>query len=204
MIVCEFNVNQQQLNLVEKPFLVNLSNNYLQLKFNFQDEDWEDLTKYVQFQSCKGNYLFELENDTVVVKDYCIPNKRCIFTLYGENVDTETRITCEQQQLLLKESNYNTKSTSLIPDYSPDLLIVLSNRVSTLEYNLSEDYYTKAEVDELIVGDTYTKSEIDGLLVLKSDVGHTHTSDEISDWDSEIISDFDIFCQDLADKINEI
>ena len=191
MIVCEFNVNHQELVLVEKPVLVNLSNNYLQLKFNFQDTDWDNLTKYVQFHSCKGNYLFELEDDSIVVKDFCIPNKRCIFTLYGEDVETETRITCEQQQLLLKESNYSTESTSLIPDYSPDLLVVLSNRVSTLEYNLSEDYYTKAEVDELIVGDTYTKSEIDGLLVLKSDVDHKHTVADLSDWKQGFLDELD-------------
>lgn len=136
-------------------------------------------------------YLFTLDNeDSVIVPDYCMVGSRCIFTLYGENVETEVRVTCEQKHILLRDSNYTT-DTDNAEEYSPDILAVLLDRVDTLEEEIKEF-------------EGYSKSEIDGFLLLKSDVGHTHTHDEITDWDSEIVSDFDIFCQDLADKINEI
>lgn len=191
MIVAEFNVNENKIKMTTRPYIVNWSNNYLQLQFTFNGEVWENLDKFILFHVKKKTYLFTLDSEnSVVVPDYCMVGSRCIFTLYGENVETEVRVTCEQKHILLRDSNYTT-DTDNAEEYSPDILVVLLDRVDTLE-------------EEIHQIDGYSKSEIDGFLVLKSDVGHTHTSDDILDWDSEIISDFDIFCQDLADKINEI
>ena len=190
MIVAEFNVNENKIKMTTRPYIVNWSNNYLQLQFTFNGEIWENLNKYILFHVKKKAYLFELEEDKVTVPDYCMIGSRCIFTIYGEDVNSELRVTCEQKHILLRVSNY-TEDTDIPEEYSPDILVVLLDRMDKLEEEMKD-----------ITG--YTKSEIDEFLALKANIVHAHEVEDITDFEVEIVSDFDMFCQDLSDKINEL
>ena len=44
-MLIKFNVKNQKLE-VKDSFIANKSNNYLELKFNFKSNDWDDKTKF--------------------------------------------------------------------------------------------------------------------------------------------------------------
>ena len=157
MIVINYKVQQQKICLTsEKPTIVNSSNNYLQLKFTFYGEDWDNLNKYVIFTVDKQDYLFTLDNEnTVTIPDYCINQNRLIFTLYGEYQDV--RITTKQQHILLKESGY-TADTSSHEQLSKDIIVQIFEE---LDHKADKNnVYTKSEMDEIIENHTHTVSKI--------------------------------------------
>lgn len=192
MIVCEFDVDQQDITLKSKPVMANSSNMYLQLKFNFKNHDWDDLAKFVICHTEKENYLLALEDNTVMIPDYCIHQRWLRFTLYGENTETCVRITCKQQELVLLESNYTKDTSSTCPDYNPDAFVIILERLDRVDRDL-EDRYTKNEV--------YNKIETDELLLTKSDVGHSHTVSDLTDFNENVGLEIKASFRQLANRI---
>lgn len=149
MITCKFEVNDQQIHITKKPYIVNDSNNYLKLEFTFKTQDWRDINKYLLVHKCGKDYLFELESENnnctyeFVVPGYCMQGNRLTFTVYGEDVEEEVRITVESKTIILKKSLWTPNSDTPPEETATDLVILLKGRVETLE----EQIVTKSEVD---------------------------------------------------------
>lgn len=176
-MVVEFDVyNQKMIPLKEKPYIVNKSRNYLQLKFNFKTEDWNGLNKFIIFRVKNKHYLEELgRGDEVVitVPNYTIKNNFLIFTVYGQSYEDDFRITTKERVVILKKSGYTKnidKYDGEVIDY--DVISILVEKISKAfadvevnENNLVffnfdgevikiipidflENYYDKQEIDE--------------------------------------------------------
>lgn len=176
-MVVEFDVyNQKMIPLKEKPYIVNKSRNYLQLKFNFKTEDWNGLNKFIIFRVKNKHYLEELgRGDEVVitVPNYTIKNNFLIFTVYGQSYEDDFRITTKERVVILKKSGYTKnidKYDGEVIDY--DVISILVEKISKAfadvevnENNLVffnfdgevikiipidflENYYDKQDIDE--------------------------------------------------------
>lgn len=176
-MVVEFDVyNQKMIPLNEKPYIVNKSRNYLQLKFNFKTEDWENLNKFILFRVKDKHYLEELGkgNEVIItVPNYTIKNNFLIFTVYGQSYQDDYRITTKERVVILKKSGYTKhidKYDGETIDY--DVISILIEKIdkafTDIEINekniifknfngevlkiipmiFLENYYDKNEIDE--------------------------------------------------------
>lgn len=176
-MVVEFDVyNQRMIPLNEKPYIVNKSRNYLQLKFNFKTEDWENLNKFILFRVKDKHYLEELGkgNEIIItVPNYTIKNNFLIFTVYGQSYQDDYRITTKERVVILKKSGYTKhidKYDGETIDY--DVISILTEKIDKaftdieinekniifknfdgevlkiIPMNFLENYYDKNEIDE--------------------------------------------------------
>lgn len=176
-MVVEFDVyNQKMIPLNEKPYIVNKSRNYLQLKFNFKTEDWENLNKFILFRVKDKHYLEELGkgNEVIItVPNYTIKNNFLIFTVYGQSYQDDYRITTKERVVILKKSGYTKhidKYDGETIDY--DVISILIEKIDKaftdieinekniifknfdgevlkiIPMNFLENYYDKEEIDE--------------------------------------------------------
>lgn len=176
-MVVEFDVyNQRMIPLNEKPYIVNKSRNYLQLKFNFKTEDWNGLNKFILFRVKDKHYLEELgtgDEVIITVPNYTIKNNFLIFTVYGQSYQDDFRITTKERVVILKKSGYTKhidKYDGETIDY--DVISILVERISKaftdieinennivffnfdnevvkiIPMNFLENYYDKQEIDE--------------------------------------------------------
>lgn len=176
-MVVEFDVyNQKMIPLNEKPYIVNKSRNYLQLKFNFKTEDWENLNKFILFRVKDKHYLEELGkgNEVIItVPNYTIKNNFLIFTVYGQSYQDDFRITTKERVVILKKSGYTKhidKYDGETIDY--DVISILIEKIGKaftdieinekniifknfngevlkiIPMNFLENYYDKNEIDE--------------------------------------------------------
>ena len=124
------------------PVIVDHSSNYLKLSFDFTTNDWTGMGKYIIFHVKKHKYLFELDAyNEIIVPDYCLVDKRLIFSVYGEDNNHETRITCEEKHLILRQSGYTNNTQAPCSDLSDgsDMVIILKERVDNMENNIGAD-----------------------------------------------------------------
>lgn len=176
-MVVEFDVyNQRMIPLNEKPYIVNKSRNYLQLKFNFKTDDWDDLNKFILFRVKDKHYLQELGNGEeikITVPNYAIKNNFLIFTVYGQSLEDDFRITTKERIIILKKSGY-TKHINKYDgeDIDYDVISILVEKINKaftdvevnennivffnfdgevvkiIPINFLENYYDKQEIDE--------------------------------------------------------
>jgi len=105
-----FKIENQLLKRTDKKAVVNLSENYLKLCFEFSS-DWDDVDKYILIYHDKKVTRLSLVNDSVTLSSQFLKSDRLIFTVYGEIIeDTEIvyRITTSSLQIHLIESKFTT------------------------------------------------------------------------------------------------
>ena len=188
-----FKVKEQIINRTDNNTIVNLSENYLQLCFTFQSNDWTGLTKFVLFKHGEKSTRIGLIEDKVIVPASLLTGNRLVFSLYGLDTpnDEVYRITTNQIRLHLLDSGYTSEVDDLIDDEEVDIveeIYIAINNTETVckEYTDTgleskadiEHTHTKSDVTDFT--HTHTESEITDLGNY-STVGHTHTEEDITD-----------------------
>lgn len=135
----EFNVTNQKLQLTNKDYYANESNNYLECVFNFITSDWTDKTIFIILKNKEDAFKLPYTGEPIIVPYEAVKDNRFYIMVYG--VKDDVRITTNQLSLALKYSGYTTEISNVPPD-APDLIDVL--------------FETKAEVDHKHIVDDIT------------------------------------------------
>ena len=179
----EFTINNQTLKRTDSNKPANWSDNYLQLVFNFESDDWTGLNKYCLLRVNGELYRVELDNDQVTLPVGVLTSDRLIITLYGSD-DEDYRITTNMVSIILGKSGYNIEDIGDIPDIE-DIYALIESKASTKYVN--EQLSLKADTLH-----THSKSDI-------TDFTHTHTESDITDLkDYALVSDVPTKTSDLT------
>ena len=102
-MILNFTIKGQRLERTDRNYLVNLSHNYLQSKFSFLSEDWENLNKYITFNSKTNNYRYPLNNqdNLLIVPNELLRGKYFHVKAYGYNQEEELLITTNDVIIVL-------------------------------------------------------------------------------------------------------
>ena len=154
-----FKIQNQQLTQIGETKPANHSQEYLELNIDFQTNDWNGLTKFGLFTNQNGlKYRVALTDDKVIVPNSCLSDEKFTFSIYG--VKDDVRVTTNQLTIYLKDSGYVRDVENDIPDDDPTIVEEIYTAIDT-----------KADASEMAAA-------LDG----KSDVGHTHTKSDITDF----------------------
>ena len=192
----EFTVNNQTLKRKDSNQVVTSSSEYLRLVFDFETDDWENVSKYAFFRTGHINYPFELTENKVIVPAYFLNDKYLLFGLFGVG-DGDIRITTNVLRLHLENSYYDSETVDVrnFLEVEVDRLdgridgkvdIIEGKMLSTNDFT---DYYKnfldgfdgnieafledhKEEIEELLIGEA---------LKSKADKVHKHTESDITD-----------------------
>lgn len=166
-----FKIQNQQLKQIGETKPANHSQEYLELSFEFLTTDWNGLTKFGLFTNQQGlKYRVALTDDKVIVPNSCLADEKFLFSIYG--VLDDVRITTNQLTIYLKDSGYVRDVENDIPDDDPTIVEEIYTAIDT-----------KADASEMAAA-------LDG----KSDVGHTHTKSDVTDFShSHVKSDITDF-----------
>ena len=192
----EFTVNNQTLKRKDSNQVVTSSSEYLRLVFDFETDDWENVSKYAFFRTGHINYPFELDEDKIVIPAYFLNSNYLLFGLFGVG-DGDIRITTNVLRLHLENSYYDAETVDVrnFLEVEVDRLdgridgkvdIIEGKMLSTNDFT---DYYKnfldgfdgnieafleehKAEIEELLIGEA---------LRSKADKVHKHTESDITD-----------------------
>ena len=153
-----FDVTNQTVERSDKNTIVNWSDDYLQLCFDFKTDDWSDCTKFILIFDGEDVYRFALTDDKFVVPEELLTGVKFLFSIYG--VNNTYRITTPKILLRLREAGYSSTVKEL--------------DVDEFTHDVVEEVYIaidgKADLEH-----THSKSDI-------SDFEHTHTKSDISDF----------------------
>ena len=167
-----FNVNEQKLTEIKtNQYVVNRTQNYLKLTFNFSTE-WEPFTKYVIIKDIDQNaYLFHY-TDEVYVPAIVLKNKYFRITCFGWHDDV--RVTTNEISVNLHSSGYTSEFVPIDPDHSKDVIT-----------EILEALDTKADIADIsVVG---FSGDYDDLLDIPESFPpsvHTHSASAITGLDS--------------------
>lgn len=166
-----FKIQNQQLIQIGETKPANHSQEYLELDIDFKTTDWNGLTKFGLFTNQNGlKYRVALTDDKVIVPNSCLSDEKFTFSIYG--VKDDVRITTNQLTIYLKDSGYVRDVENDIPDDDPTIVEEIYTAIDT-----------KADASEMAAA-------LDG----KSDVGHTHTKSDVTDFShSHVKSDITDF-----------
>lgn len=172
-----FKVKEQIINRTDNNTIVNLSENYLQLCFTFQSNDWTGLTKFILFKHGEKSTRIGLTEDKVIVPASLLTGNRLVFSLYGLDTSNDEvyRITTNQIRLHLLDSGYTSEVDDIIDEEETDIVeeiyIAINNTETVCKEYTDTGLESKADTEH-----THTKSEI-------TDFSHTHTLSDITDND---------------------
>lgn len=156
-----FRIENQTIRRIDSNKVVNLSENYLQLLFDFKTDDWNNLSKFALFKHDGLTTRIAIINDSITVPSTLLVKNKVVFSVYGvtETDGEEYRITTNLVRFDLLNSGFTKDTDNPLPPDQPDL-------VEQIFIAISE----KANITH-----THTKSDI-------SDFSHTHTKSEITDF----------------------
>lgn len=208
MAVIKFSVDEQKLMQVDTRFVVNYSKNYLELGFTF-NEGWENYTKYCVFHYKHHHYEDLLEYDDkeelwmVTVPKAVLHGKGFRFSVYGINHDEETgkeyTITTQQLHLKLFESGLNCEVSKIQGGASDHMIQTILEKIDTkydsIELSDYELIFTNNE------GTVLGTLSLEDLFNQKSDVGHSHTGEDITDLDEIIEENVNLGLRTLRTQI---
>ena len=213
----EFTVNNQTLKRKDSNQVVTSSSEYLGLVFDFETDDWENVSKYAFFRTGHINYPFELTEDKVIVPAYFLNDKYLLFGLFGVG-DGDIRITTNVLRLHLENSYYDSETVDVrnFLEVEVDRLdgridgkvdIIEGKMLSTNDFT---DYYKnfldgfdgnieafledhKEEIEDMLIGEA---------LRSKADKVHKHTESDITDLkDYALVSDVPTKTSDLVNDV---
>ena len=160
-----FDVINQKLVKNKEEFVVNKSDNYLKLFFNFTTNDWEDKTIFCLLKNSKRKtFQFYVKEDGVIVPDNVVDGKYFFVSLYGATEDC--RITTNEIRIVLHRSGYTSNISSITG--STDVFIDLHNQIVAVDESISVVGKSGSYNDLTDVPEEFTPAE------------HTHNSSEIT------------------------
>lgn len=171
----KFVVNKQRLILKSGGnHVINKSNNYLKLYFNFTSSEWLTFENFCIIQDSKNSYLYHIEDSEtpVILGSQMLQGKYFIVGVYGVHIHDETQIraTTNVYKVNMGESNY---TNNIVPI----------------------DEETKD-----IIADLYSKiTQINHELLTKADINHTHNVEDIIGLGDMIDSDINLFADSLIE-----
>lgn len=171
-----FNVSNQTVKRVDKNKLVNWSDEYLRLVFDFKSSDWSDCSKFILVFDNGEVYRFGLTGNAFIVPEELLTDVKLVFSIYG--VNNSYRITTPKVMLRLLEAGYTSDVAELdVEEFTHDVVeevYIAINGKADLEHTHTESDITDLG-DYSVVGHTHTKSDV-------TDFNHTHTKSEITDF----------------------
>ena len=142
------------------------------MSFTFSD-DWADTGKFVLYPMPDGTVLRQgISNDKTVVPADVLTGDKFYFTVYG--INNNERITTNLVKVNLLKSGYTDDAITpgedqVTPSVVEEIYLALDGKVANTTFD--------EEVEQ--IGETFTniQTEIDN----KSDTGHTHLMEDITD-----------------------
>ena len=120
-----FTVENQTLKRTDKKEVVNLSENYLKLCFDFSS-DWDTVDKYILIYHDGKVTRLSLSNDYLIVSSQFLTSTRLVFMVYGEIIEDDEvvyRITSNNMQVNLIDCNFTTNvDGGLDPEHDADIV----------------------------------------------------------------------------------
>ena len=93
-MLLEFNVNNQRIRRTDDNYLVNLSKGYLECRFSFTSDEWDELETYAVFTVKGENYRHQVQNGTVFsLPDELMKHKYFYVQAYGINDELNKHLT---------------------------------------------------------------------------------------------------------------
>ena len=177
MNIVEFCVDNQILSQKDKTKIVNKSHNYLKLVFDFSTEWDTTVKKYLICKDSKGNYQFDVNEDTVIIPFPLIDERYLYITLYGVYQD-KSRITTNEVVLKFVHSGYTKDISSIDGESAEDVISRFDLELEHIKEVISH------MVDNITLEDGVLKGYSDGELVFSYtlDDSHTHTIETIPDF----------------------
>lgn len=128
----KFKIENQKLTFLDKEFIVDKSNNYLKLFFEFATQDWNDLHKFAILKNSKRKaYQFRItDKEAIIVPSEVLIGKYFLISIYGADINTN-RITTNEIRINLKQSGY-TANISQIHDTGRDIFIEMEELIDNL------------------------------------------------------------------------
>ena len=166
----EFNVTNQKLQLTNKNYYANESNNYLQCIFNFLTSDWTDKTIFIILKNKEEAFKLPYTGEPIIVPYEAVKDNRFYVMVYG--ILDDVRITTNQLSLPLKYSGYTTEISN-VPEDAPDLIDVLFETKADADHK-----HVVADITDLSLSEVAYTGEYNDLLN-----SPTRTSDFINDGD---------------------
>ena len=170
-----FEIENQKLTISNKEFIVDKSNKYLNLVFDFITDDWADTTKFCILKNNTENYLFPIADNTVNVPYDAVSDDNIRITVYGIKLD-DTRITTNEIGLLLNHSGYTTDISNiedLTPTVAEDLYLKLGQKLNITDIDAELDINSADPVQNKII-----YAALNG----KSGVDHKHNVSDVLDF----------------------
>ena len=153
----EFNVNHQTVTRTDKEKVVNFSDDYLRLCFNFGTDDWTGASKFILVFCGDSVYRMALTDDKFVVPEELLTTQKLVFSIYG--VTQSYRITTPKILLHLLIAGYDEQTKELdVDEFTTDIVEQI--------YIELDKRYTKTEVNTLL---TDLKNNIENKIQLKVD-----------------------------------
>ena len=177
----EYEVTNQRCKRKDKNFIVNDSQNYLEIAFSFS-EDWEGLDKFVFFR-CNGvNYPYSVTNDKIIVPAIFLKDEWLTFGVYG--IHNDVVITTNLCKVRLGKSFYDGETAEIddtiyTRSVVEEIFIAINNK-SDLGHT-----HVKSEITDFAHdhdGRYYTETEMDTALNGKANTSHTHNKSDITDF----------------------
>lgn len=178
-----FKIENQILKRSDKNEVVNFSENYLKLNFEFLSKDWETVDKYILIYQDDPVYheknviRLSLSNEnSVTLSSQFLRGTKFVFLVYGEIVENSKvtyRITTNQHQVNLINCNFTKNyDGNLDPEEDADIVEQLWSAI-----NLKAD-----EADLSTVATSGEYSDLKHIPETFTPTSHTHTSSEITDF----------------------
>ena len=170
-----FEIENQKLTISTKEFIVDKSNKYLNLVFDFITDDWADTTKFCILKNNTENYLFPIADNKVNVPFDAVRDDNIRITVYGIKLD-DTRITTNEIGLLLNHSGYTTDISNiedLTPTVAEDLYLKLGQKLNITDIDAELDINSADPVQNKII-----LTALNG----KSGVDHKHNVSDVLDF----------------------
>ena len=132
----DFDVKNQMVSRKDANKVVNWSDDYLRLCFNFQSSDWEDCNKFILIFTDINVYRIALVDDMFIVPEELLTSNKLIFSIYG--VTANYRITTPKILLHLLISGYDENTSDLdANEFTNDVVeaiyIELDKKVNTTD-----------------------------------------------------------------------
>ena len=145
----EFEITNQTVTRKEKQKVVNYSDDYLRLCFDFKSSDWSDCSKFLLVFDNGEVYRFGLTDNEFIVPEELLTNVKLVFSVYG--VNNTYRITTPKVMVRLLEAGYSASVKDLDADeFTHDVVEEIYISINTKADKTTT--YTKTEVDALIYG----------------------------------------------------
>lgn len=170
--------------------LISDSHNYVYLYFDFLTSDWEDTVKYCIISTIDGkNYKFLINDDEPLVLSQTITKDRYFnIGVYGNRTRDSYevyRVTTDSYRVELGKSSFTTDISNMSEDISKDVISELFSLITETESRL----------------DTKIDESVEYLDFKKSDKGHTHVCNDLTDYVERHQVEVTSFCNDLVSKI---